>query len=112
MKIRYNDISFLMLFLLCLGCNKDHKVDIPDFDVSVEKVTVGVNEEVMFSFQGEPRFITFYSGEIGQEYSFKDVERMDGIQKLAVSFETHNEDADWIEFSVMYSNDFVPEGSY
>ncbi len=54
-----------------VSCRKD-EVAMPDFDVRLEKQEYKVNEQVNFLFSGSANTITFYSGESGKEYKFKD----------------------------------------
>lgn len=46
----------------------------PDFNISIEdgKTTFKVDETVNFVLSGNPNYITFYSGETGKEYQYKD----------------------------------------
>lgn len=53
------------------SCRKDD-VETPDFDVKLEKLEYKVNEPVNFLFSGSANTITFYSGESGKEYKYKD----------------------------------------
>lgn len=68
--------KILLLPILCLllsACNKK-EVLAPDFNVSIgqEKTTFKVGEQVDFTFSGNPNYITFYSGEPGHIYEFRD----------------------------------------
>ena len=54
--------------------------------------------------------ITFFSGEEGNSYAYLDTPRIETIEKLTLSFETHNQQANEAGFSVMVSTDF--SGTY
>lgn len=76
---RTNKILFpvLALMLLAGGCRKQFEtVDAVDFEVSTATQTFKVGESVRFHFEGNPDFIIFYSGETGNEYAFKDKDRI------------------------------------
>ena len=66
-------LLFPMLFLLLSACNKKEVVA-PDFDVAIAqgKTTFKVGEQIDFTFSGKPDYITFYSGEAGKMYEFRD----------------------------------------
>ncbi|WP_315816139.1 DUF5017 domain-containing protein [Paraflavitalea speifideaquila] len=66
---RYLLILFVAFFFT--ACRKDG-VNRPDFDVSVENLTFHVGDTVMFTFSGNPDFLTFYPGIAGYRYDFKD----------------------------------------
>lgn len=54
------------------ACSKDLTVITPDFDVRSNGTSFKVNEPVQFSFEGKADFVSFYSGEAGNDYLFKD----------------------------------------
>lgn len=69
-KLRH--ISSLFVLAALVACNKRDKVDAPDFNVSTAKTTYKVGDSVVFNFTNSPDIITFYSGESGFEYRYKD----------------------------------------
>jgi hypothetical protein len=74
---------FLILpLLLILSCKKEVEVGMPDFDVTVETTTFKVKEPIVFHFTGFANIITFYSGEPGKEYEFKDRFTVDGKPEM------------------------------
>ncbi len=76
-KLRH--ITFLLaVAALIASCNKRDKLDAPDFNVSTAHQTFKVNDSVVFNFSGSPDVITFYSGEPGHEYQYKDRTELDG----------------------------------
>lgn len=68
---------FFALSVLLLSC-RDDEVETPTFDVSLEKNEYKVGDSIVFSFNGNPDFITFYSGETGYEYRYKDRTYVEG----------------------------------
>lgn len=79
MKNRKYLLGLVVLPFLAF-CTKDN-VESPAFDVSVEAKTYKVNDSVRFSFTGTPDIITFYSGEKGKEYQYKDRTIAEGGKK-------------------------------
>lgn len=67
----------LVSILLFTSCQKNEVLN-PKFDVSTEipfwsgNNSVKVNTSVKFLIDGNADFITFYSGELGREYQFRD----------------------------------------
>lgn len=57
------------------------------FDVSLEAETFKVGEPVRFHFSGNPDFIIFYSGEKGNDYAYKDTDRITDSE-MTFSFST------------------------
>lgn len=73
--------KFLWSISICLvlgACSdKLGELDAPVFEVKVEKATYKVNEAVTFSFEGKQDNISFYSGEVFNDYAFKDGRQVD-----------------------------------
>lgn len=67
----------LLLSPIFFSCKKE-EVATPVFDVVTNKVEYNAGDSVVFNFTGEPDLITFYSGEKGKEYQFKDRMNMEG----------------------------------
>jgi hypothetical protein len=66
--------SCFILLVSCffLACKQEVEVETPDFKVEFEDRTYKVGEPVKFKFSGEPGLITFYSGQLLNEYAYKD----------------------------------------
>ncbi|MEQ7799346.1 DUF5017 domain-containing protein [Pedobacter sp. ASV1-7] len=75
MKRRYLILNICALSL-CFSCAKDYDINEPTLKVTVEKNNYKVGDTVVFNFEGESDFISFYSGEIGSQYKFHDQERI------------------------------------
>ena len=75
---------YIMMFSVVAfsSCNKEMTKGLEDVEVSVAPgenvavdgmvVTVNRGEPVKFDISGEPDFVTFYSGEQGHQYAFRD----------------------------------------
>lgn len=76
-------IHILFFCSLCLmfSCRK-LEVATPGFDVSIAAATFKVGDTVRFNFSGQADNITFYSGEPGFSYKYKDRITADGIPQL------------------------------
>lgn len=84
MKIKY---LILLLFALQLcACDKSLDVKDPSFDVTTEKSTYKVGENVFFNIKGDARYITFYSGDDGSNYDFIGAPRFVSYEKLNLYF--------------------------
>lgn len=71
------------LLVLLSGCSKD-KVEQPTFEVRTAALTYKVGEEITFNFSGNPENITFYSGEDGKKYEYRNRTALPG--KLQLQF--------------------------
>lgn len=64
-------LSLAIIALLAFSACQKMAVDAPAFDATVQKATVKVGDTVRFALAGNPDFITFYSGEPGFNYEFR-----------------------------------------
>lgn len=71
MKISYYVILYGLL--VTTSCKKRIELTggTPDFQVKTTATTFKVGDNVIFSFQGNPGLISFYSGELYREYTYK-----------------------------------------
>src|SRR5690606_29211857 len=82
--------QYLMLLFSCFlltACTKVEVVE-PDFEVTTTASTYKVNEEVVFNFTGDPDQLVFYSGEVLNDYAFKDGRILEA-NGLTASFSSH-----------------------
>lgn len=95
------------------GCEKETSVDTPVFDVAVSESTIQAGDSVVFSLTGNPDIMTFYSGETGADYAFKDTERIyDATTSLAfqsAKYAGDNDDCAALKYSVDFSGVYEPE---
>lgn len=91
---------------LFTGCTKKMEVNVPAFDVTMEKSSWRAGEEVKFRLSGDPDLVSFYSGEPLHDYAFV-AGRIVETDGLDLSFNSNVEfgkQAD--QLSVMASVDF------
>lgn len=74
---------FIMLGIACLltACEQ-LQTEEPQLHVTVPKTVYKVGDTVRFTLSGNPDHMTFYSGEPGMDYTFKDRVTADGIPQL------------------------------
>jgi hypothetical protein len=84
MKINY--FICLLFVSLLSACDTSLDVKDPNFDVTTEKTTYKVGENVFFNISGDPRYITFYSGEDGSNRDFIGAPRFVAYDKLNLYF--------------------------
>lgn len=101
--INYAVLSILLCFT---ACKKTVEVAVPEFEVTTEKTAFTVGEEVKFLLQGDPGMISFYSGEPGSDYAFKDG-RILSIGQITMSFNSSMSFGTQPgQFTVLASTDF------
>lgn len=72
------------------GCNEEETVDAPHFTAAAPGGVFKVGEPVVFRFEGNPDFITFYSGEAGNAYDYRDRDRIEPAE-VTLSFLEHTQ---------------------
>lgn len=94
--------------LFSASCKKFDNEKALTFDVSVDATTVKVGDPVTFKITGgDANQISFYSGEVGNDYEYRDKNRIDEIKKVFFSFQTHNVPVGHLVYpDVMVSTDF------
>lgn len=110
MKLRY--ISVVVLALMAASCSKDLNVKDVDFNAAAVAAGTGVaadsfsiaNGGVAFNLLGSPDYITFYSGEIGHRYEFRNRTSAAGVPQLQFSTALNTAGAGTV--SLMLSSDF------
>lgn len=67
------------------SCEDRNDISAPVFGVVTtgQATTFKVGDTIKFNFTGQPDVVTFYSGEVGSNYAFKDRFTAAGINKLA-----------------------------
>lgn len=66
--------KYKLLFLSAIflsACSKEIELDKLDFDATAVKTTLPVTDTAVFNLSGNPNYITFYSGEPGSKYEFR-----------------------------------------
>ncbi|WP_207424638.1 DUF5017 domain-containing protein [Desertivirga brevis] len=82
---KFKKIIGMLAVASVVACTKE-EVSIPDFDVSVNGTEYTTQDSVTFNFQGDADIVTFYSGERGKMYEFKN--RIEAVGKLELNMET------------------------
>ena len=65
--------------LIFTSCEKDAPESV-NFDVSTESREVKVGDSITFKFNGNADIISFYSGELGKEYQYRDRIEAEGLK--------------------------------
>ncbi len=91
-----------------VSCQKFDNEKPLTFDVYLDSTTFKVGDPVTFKFKGgDANQISFYSGEVGNDYEYRDKNRIDEIKKVYFSFQTHNVPVGQIVYpNVFVSTDF------
>lgn len=81
--MRYLIFIITTILTLFCSCTKD-EAEQPVFDVSASSLTAKIGEEITFKFSGNPDNITFFSGEDGKNYEYRERTTLPG--KLQIQF--------------------------
>jgi len=99
----------LNMLILCSvftsACKKELSLSAADFAVTTESVTLQLGDTARFSVSENPDILTFYSGEIGRRYAFKD--RVEAEGRPLLNFRTSR--ANGLQensLKLLLSNDF------
>lgn len=104
MKIRV--IGIILCLAILNSCEKEEAADISTFSVQPTNLTIKVGEEAKFLLTGDPGQLSFYSGEVGNAYDFKDESRIDKVKDLIFAFDAHNTPTEAVQVQLMFSTDF------
>ncbi|NGM61483.1 DUF5017 domain-containing protein [Sphingobacterium sp. SGG-5] len=87
-----NKRSFLKFFLILsvtvVACQKSIEVQSPTFQVAANSTNISVGDTVVFNIEGNADIISFYSGEIGNDFAYKDQDRILTARGLEMSFQS------------------------
>lgn len=111
-KVFFTLTVFSVLFLA--SCQKFDNEKPLAFDVYLDSTTFKVGDPVTFKFTGgDANQISFYSGEVGNDYEYRDKNRIDQIKKVFFSFQTHNTPVDGaVRYKFLISTDYNGEKNY
>lgn len=90
-----NSIYLLIIVITFISCAKE-KVTTPSLEVTTSSLTYKAGDTVTFNFTGNPDNITFYSGEPGHNYEFRD--RTTAENDLQINFKS------LVQFGLVYKN--------
>ena len=82
MGISYRLLALASFVFALVSCTKKMDLLSWSFDVSADSSSYNLGGVTNFNFKGNPDNITFYSGEIGRRYAFKDRVQADGTPEL------------------------------
>ncbi len=103
--IKYSMLLATTAFAVLTGCKKTLSKGDTDFQVAAQKTTLAIGDTAMFSFTGNPDVVTFYSGEIGKRYEYRNRTSADGTPVL--SFGTKRENGSQANsLAILVSNNF------
>lgn len=86
MRTYSNIIGSVLLLTSMFSCNDPMEVDNAELDVWANEVVVPAGKSVVFNVSGNVKSISFYSGESGNDYRYKDVGRQLPIESLELNF--------------------------
>ena len=101
-------LCVLAALAMFTACNDLDPEDV-NFNVVADKTEIKAGEEVTFHFDGNPNFITFFSGEDGHQYIYRDRTELDAadIESSTLSFEVQSQYGKQTNaFHVYLSKDF------
>lgn len=102
-----NILPLCALIVVAAACRKD-PVNEPALTVVVKNTSIKAGDTVRFALSGNADIVTFYSGEEGNNFAYKDRTTLEGTPEL--SFSTQSTNAGQPAFSVLLSSDFT--GAY
>ena len=95
----------LLLALFVLSCKKDN-MESPEFNATVSRQHFKVGDTVVFHMEGNPDYVSFYSGEYLNDYAFTGGRTLD-IKSFDLSFQSRVQNGNQQDqLSVYLSSDF------
>ena len=105
-----NKIIFWLLGLFSFTACQQTEVDAPSFNATAMKTTYKIGDTVRYKFEGNPDFITFYSGEPGKRYDFVNRISATGTPKLQFTSALAN-GTQPNSLQILISSDFAGPGA-
>lgn len=103
-------LLYTAITLLAFACKKLDDVKSPEFDVTTEKTSYKVGEQVDFNFTGDVDIISLYSGTIGNDYDYTEGRIL--TSKFKINFETQTIDGTQADqIAILLSKDFTKDYS-
>ena len=107
-------IYILLLATIVSACSKTMELDALDFDASIAQETVEPGKEITFDLKGNANIVTFYSGEIGKDYQYREGRPLE-LSEPQVSFSSNanygkQEKQLSVLVSTKFNGDYTPEG--
>lgn len=105
-------LTVISIIFTLVSCEDSYEVKTPDFSVATEKNSYVVGEKVKFDIEGSVDMINFYSGEIGNDYAYHNIERIYDMEPSLsfniAKFSGDNEDS----AELLYTTDFNEDYSF
>lgn len=108
---KYKSIMNIYRLLLCAAvftcaCKKDLSLAAADFTVAIENADLSLGDTARFQLGANPDVLTFYSGEVGHRYVFKD--RVEAAGQAILTFRTTRENGTQAQsLKLRVSSDFM-----
>lgn len=81
--MKKNIPAFIVSLALLSACSKDLPVKSLSFTAAATNTTLQLGDTAIFNFTGEPDFISFYSGETGHRYAYRNRTTAEGKPVLS-----------------------------
>ena len=96
-----------MVSLFLMACVKE-EVDTPTFDIQDKDIVINAGDSLRFNFMGDAHILTFYSGEPGHVYEYRDRTQKELEGTVTLSFATRIMNSYELprELDVLVSTDF------
>lgn len=117
--MKTNKALLILLSLLAgMSCQKAYEITPPKFEVSAGNTVYKVGEPVVFNIKSDADIVLFYSGEFGNDYNYKDVDRytpasmrisFDLKQTISGDAQTLNPEVLPISYSTDYNGEYTEE---
>ena len=99
------NILFILIALTFFSCKKELEIAEVTFDVAANTNKLSLGDTTFFTFKGNADMITFWSGEIGKRYEFRD--RVEATGTPILRFRSKIFHAQTNTLSVLISTDFA-----
>jgi len=99
-------------FLLFVSCKKEIEVKNPSFEVHTSSNTLKVGDVITFNIESNADIITFYSGLRGDDYDFKDTERVypatTSLSFISAMYAGNNSNCAALKYSTDFNGNYDP----
>lgn len=115
--MKKRNLIVVLALLSFISCESIEDLDNPTFDVLNKDVVVNVGDTLAFDFKGNADIVTFYSGEFGQVYDYRNRTEREFEGNIKLSFTTSVQNSYIIdpfprELDAFISSDFNGDLNY
>lgn len=100
-------------FLFFISCKKETDIKVPHFEAHTSSNTYKVGDIIQFDVESNADVITFYSGQRGDDYAFKDAERVypatTSLSFLSAMYAGNNGNCAVLKYSTNFNGIKEPE---